>query len=56
MVAGMNIGIEAFDPVGDEFDRPPQQFRQRIYSHFVGVNVDLDAKGAADVLADHANL
>ena len=56
MVAGVNIGIEAFDPVGDEFDRPAQQFRQRIGRHFVGVDVDLDAEGAADVLADHANL
>src|SRR5258705_8251081 len=25
MVAGMNIGVEALDPVGDEFDRTPQQ-------------------------------
>ena len=56
MVAGMNVGIEAFDPVGDEFDRPAQQFRQRIGRHFVGVDVDLDAEGAADILADHANL
>ena len=56
MVAGMNIGIETFDPVGDELDRPAQQFRQRIGGHFVGVDVDLDAEGAADVLADHANL
>ena len=56
MVAGVNIGVEAFDPVGDEFDRPAQQFRQRIGRHFVGVDVDLDAEGAADVLADHANL
>ena len=56
MIAGMNIGIEALDPVGDEFDRPAQQFRQRIGRHFVGVDVDLDAEGAADILADHANL
>ena len=26
MVAGVNVGVEAFDPVGDELDRPPQQF------------------------------
>src|SRR5580692_8257395 len=26
MVAGMNIGIEAFNPVGDELYRPAQQF------------------------------
>jgi len=48
--------LKAFDPVGDKLDRPPQHFRQRISGHFVGVNVDLDAEGAADVLADHANL
>ena len=56
MVAGMDIGVEALDPVGDEFDRPAQQFRQRIGRHFVGIDVDLDAEGAADILADHANL
>ena len=56
MVAGMNVGVEALDPVGDEFDRPPQQLRQRIGRHLVGIDVDLDAEGAADVLADHANL
>ena len=26
MVAGVNVGIEALDPVGDEFDGTPQQF------------------------------
>ena len=56
MVAGMNVGVEALDPVGDEFDRPPQQLRQRVGRHLVGIDVDLDAEGAADVLADHANL
>ena len=56
MIAGVNIGVEAFDPVGDEFDRPAQQFRQRIGRHLVGVDVDLDAERAADILADHANL
>ena len=43
MVAGMDIRVEAFDPVGDELDRPTQQFRQRIGRHFVGVDMDLDA-------------
>ena len=56
MVAGVDIGVEAFDPVGDEFDRPAQQLRQRIGRHFIGVDMNLDAEGAADVLADHANL
>src|SRR6266436_1024929 len=26
MVAGVNVGVEAFDPVGDELERQPQQF------------------------------
>ena len=26
MIAGMNVGVETLDPVGDELDRPPQQF------------------------------
>ncbi len=56
MIAGVNVGVEAFDPVGDEFDRPAQQFRQRIGRHFIGIDMNLDAEGAADVLADHANL
>ena len=25
VIAGMNVGVEAFDPVGDVFDRPQQQ-------------------------------
>ena len=56
MVAGMNVGVEALDPVGDEFDRTPQQLGQRVSRHLVGINVNLDAEGAADVLADHADL
>ncbi len=56
MVSGVDVGVEALDPVGDELDRPAQQFRQRVGCHLVGVDVDLDAERAADVLADHANL
>ena len=56
MVARVNIGIETFDPVGDEFDRPVQEFRQRISRHLIGIDVNFDAEGAADVLADHPNL
>ncbi len=56
MVAGMNIGVEALDPVGDKLDRPAQQFRQRVSRHLVGIDMDLDAERAADILADHANL
>ena len=56
MVAGMDVGVKALDPVGDEFDRTPQQLGQRVSRHLVGINVNLDAEGAADVLADHADL
>jgi len=56
MVAGVDVGVKTFDPVGDKLYRPAQQFRQRVGRHFVGIDVNLDAKGPADVLADHANL
>src|SRR5438093_4957224 len=46
MIAGMNVGVEALDPVGDEFDRTPQQFGQRVSRHLVGIDVNLDAEGA----------
>src|SRR5947209_1239781 len=56
MIAGMNIGVKTLDPVGHKLDRPPQQLRQRIGCHLVGIDMDLDAEGAADILADHAHL
>src|SRR3954453_14690286 len=56
MVAGMNVGVEALDPVGDEFDRTSQQLGKSVSRHFVGINVNLDTKGAADIVADHADL
>ena len=56
MVAGMDVGDEALDPVGDEFDRPLEQLRQRHRRHLVGVGVHLDAERAADVLGDDADL
>lgn len=56
MIAGMNIGVETFNSVGDEFNGPAQQFGQRIGSHLVGIDMDLDAEGTTDILADHANL
>ena len=56
VIAGMNIGIEAFGPVGDVLNRPPQQLRQRISCHFVSVDMNFDAEGSSDILADHANL
>ena len=56
MIARVNVGDEALDPVGDEFDRPLEQLRQRHRRHFVGVGVHLDAERAADVLGDDADL
>ena len=56
VVAGMNVGVEAFDAVGDEFDRALEKLRQRIGRHLIGINVNLDAERAADVLADDAHL
>ena len=56
MIAGVDVGIEALNAVGDEFDRPPQQLGQRIGRHLVGIDMHLDAEGAADILADHADL
>ncbi len=56
MVAGVDVGDEALDPVGDELDRPLEQLRQRHRRHLVGVGVHLDAEGAADVLGQHAHL
>ncbi len=56
MVAGMNVGDEALDAVGDELHRPLEHFRQRHGRHLVGISVHLDAERAADVLGQHAHL
>ena len=56
MIARMNVGDEAFETVGDEFDRPLEQFRQRRRRHLVGIDVHLDAERAADVLGEDAHL
>ena len=56
VIARMNVGDEALEAVGDEFDRPLEQLRQRHRRHLVGVDVHLDAERAADVLGQHAHL
>jgi len=56
MITSVNVGVEALNPVGDEFDRPAQELGQCVSRHFVGIDMDLDAEGAADILADHTNL
>ncbi len=56
MIARMNVGDEAFETVGDEFDRPLEEFRQCRRRHLVGIDVHLDAERAADVLGENAHL
>ena len=56
VIAGMDVGDEALEPVGDEFHRPLEQLRQRHHRHLVGIGVHLDAERAADVLGDDAHL
>ncbi len=56
VVAGMDVGDKTFDPVGDEFHRALEQFRQRHRRHLVGIGVHLDAERAADILGEHAHL
>ncbi len=56
VIAGMNVGDEAFDAVGDELDRPLEQLGQRHRRHLVGISVHLDAERAADILGQHVHL
>ena len=56
MIARVDVGDEAFETVGDEFDRPLEQFRQRRRRHLVGIDMHLDAERAADVLGEDAHL
>ncbi len=56
VVARMDVGDEAFQPVGDELDRALEQLRQRHRRHLVGIGVHLDAERAADILGDDAHL
>ncbi len=55
VVAGVNVGDEALETIGDELDRTPQQFRQRHRRHLVGIGVHFDAERAADVFGQHAH-
>ena len=56
MIPRVNVGDEAFQPIGDELHRTPQQLRQRDRRHLVRIGVHLDAERAADVLGDDADL
>ena len=56
VLARVDVGHERFQPVGDELHRPAQHDRKRRGRHLVGVDVDLDAVGAAHVLRDHPDV
>ena len=56
VIARVDVGDEAFEPIGDEFHRPLEEFRQRHRRHLVGIDVHLDAERAADIFGDHAHL
>ena len=56
MVAGVDVGDEALQAVGDVLHRTAQELRERRRRHLVGIDVHLDAEGAADVLAHHPHL
>ena len=53
VVAGVDVGEERFQPVGDELDRPLERDRKPHRRHLVGIGVDLDPERAADVFGDH---
>ena len=56
MIAGVDVGDEAFDAIGDEFDRTLEQLGECGRRHLVRIRVHLDSKRAADVLGQDANL
>ena len=49
---GMDVRQEGLQPVGRPFDRPAEQARCRDDGKLVGIGVQLDAEGAADIRAD----
>ena len=55
VVAGMDVAGEALQPIGHKLDRTAQHDGQRDGRKVVGISMHLDAKGATDVLAHHAN-
>ncbi len=54
VVAGMDVAAEGLEAVGDELHRPTHDPRHAGHRHLVGIDMDLDAVGAADILADDA--
>ena len=56
VLAGVDVGDEALQPVGHELHRPLEHHAQRDGREVVGVGVHLDAEAAAHVAAQHAHL
>ncbi len=56
VIPRMDVADEAFQAIGDELHRPLEQLGERRRRHLVGVDVHLDAEGAADVLGENAHL
>ena len=49
---GVDVRQKGFQPVGDPSDRPAEQARRRDHGKLVGISVELEAEGAADIRAD----
>ena len=56
MVAGVDVGDEALDAVGDELDRTLEQLRKRDHRHLVGIGMHLDPERTAHILGHDADL
>ena len=55
VIAGVDIGGETLQPVGDELDGTAEHLGDDGDGHFIGIDVDLDAVAAADIAADDAH-
>ena len=53
VIARVDVGLERLDAVREELDRPAEHHRERARRDLVGIGVDLEPEGAADVLVDH---
>ena len=56
MVARMDIGDEALQPISNEFHRAAEELGQRDRRHLIRIGMHLDAERAAHVLGQHAYL
>ena len=56
VLAGVDVGDEGFEPVGDELDRALQQDRERAGGDLVAIGVDLQPERSADIGRDDADI